>query len=51
MNELFPLIFVPVLLVVYAVGLLVGSMIAGFGLRLGWEFAGRRNRPLPPPQS
>jgi hypothetical protein len=51
MNMFFPLIFVPVLLVVYGIGLLLGSLIAGFGFRLGWEFAGRRNRPQPPLQT
>jgi len=51
MNQLFPLIFVPVILIVYGIVLLLGSIIAGFGFRLGWEFAGRRNRHQPPPQS
>jgi len=51
MSNFFPLIFLPIALVVYGIGLLLGSTIAGFGFRIGWDFAGRRNRAQPPPQN
>jgi hypothetical protein len=47
MNLVFSAIFLPLSLVVYIVGALLLSFFVGFGLRKGWDFAGRWPRQRP----